>query len=197
MKNKRKLRPRMVPYKRKREKKTNYKKRLKLLMSGQARLVVRFTNQRIIAQLVSFDPKGDKIFLGTDSFALRKLGWSYSCNNFPAVYLTGFLFGREAVAKGQKEAILDTGLKSPLPRSKIYAFLKGVLDAGLRIPFAGEVLPADEIIAGKQIQDYALKLKENQQLYEQRFAQYLKVKAQPEKITENFKQIKQKIEQNK
>lgn len=193
MKNKRKLKPRMVLYRRKLEQKTDYKKRLKLLTSGKARLVVRFTNQRIIAQLVSFDAKGDKIIIGTDSFALRRLGWNFSCKNYPSAYLTGLLFGKEAISKGQKEAVLDTGLKSPLPKGKIFAFLKGVLDAGLRIPYGEEVLPADEMVGGKQIHDYALILKENQQLYEQKFSQYLKNKSPPEKITESFEQIKQKI----
>ena len=44
--------PKTVLYRRKREKKTNYAKRLTLLLSRKARLVVRFTNQRVIAQLV-------------------------------------------------------------------------------------------------------------------------------------------------
>ena len=84
--------PRTVPYRRKRENKTNYLKRLKLLLSRKGRLVVRFTNRKVVAQLVEFTPKGDKVLVATDSFALRKLGWQYSCKNLPAAYLTGFLF---------------------------------------------------------------------------------------------------------
>lgn len=193
MKNKRQLRPRTVPFRRKREQKTDYNKRLKLLISGKTRLVVRFTNQRIIAQLVTFDTSGDKVVFGVDSFALRSLGWNFSCKNFPAAYLTGFIFGKNAVSKGHKEAILDTGFKSPLHKGKIYAFLKGALDAGLQIPFKEDILPKEEQMNGKKIQDYAERLKENNTEYEQRFAQYLKNKVQPENIVNIFEQVKQKI----
>ena len=193
MKNKRRLKPRTVLYRRKREQKTNYKRRLKLLMSRKTRLVVRFTNQRVIAQLVTFDTKGDQVVLGVDSFALRKLGWSFSCKNFPAAYLTGFLLGKAALAKGQKEAILDTGSRSPLHKGKIYAFLKGSIDAGLQIPSTEEILPEEDRISGKHIQDYAIKLKDEQSVYEKRFGQYLKNKVQPENIVQNFEQVKQKI----
>ena len=59
--------PRTVPYRRKRENKTNYLKRLKLLISRKGRLVVRFTNKRVLAQLVEFTSKGDKVLVGVDS----------------------------------------------------------------------------------------------------------------------------------
>jgi large subunit ribosomal protein L18 len=41
-----------VPWRRRREGKTNYYKRLKLIRSGKPRLVVRRTNKYIIAQIV-------------------------------------------------------------------------------------------------------------------------------------------------
>ena len=99
--------PRTVLYRRKREKKTNYSKRLKLILSGKERVVLRFTNQKIIVQLVKFEAKGDKILLGADSFALKKWGWSYSCKNLPAAYLTGLMFGKEALKKGHDNVKLD------------------------------------------------------------------------------------------
>ncbi|MBI4983282.1 50S ribosomal protein L18, partial [Candidatus Woesearchaeota archaeon] len=117
--------PRTVFYRRKREQKTNYPDRLKLLLSKKIRLVIRFTNKKIISQLIEFDTKGDKVLLAVDSFQLKKFGWNYSYKNFPAAYLIGVLMAKTAVKKGYQEAILDTGLKSPLKKSKIYAFLKG------------------------------------------------------------------------
>ena len=48
--------PKTVAYRRKREGKTNYKKRLSLLLSQKNRVVVRFTQTQIIGQVVSFEP---------------------------------------------------------------------------------------------------------------------------------------------
>ncbi len=145
--------PRTVLYRRRREQKTNYKQRLKLLASRKLRLVVRFTNQRVISQLVKFEEKGDKIVAEADSTALKKLGWDYSGKNFPAAYLTGLLIGKNAVKKGFTEAILDAGLKSPLKKSKTYAFLKGVLDGRLNVPHGDDMFPAEDRITGKHIND--------------------------------------------
>ena len=184
--------PRTVPYRRKRENKTNYLKRLKLLLSRKGRLVVRFTNRKVVAQLVEFTPKGDKVLVATDSFALRKFGWQYSCKNLPAAYLTGFLFGKKVAEKKYKgEMVFDTGFRSPLHKGKYYAFLKGVLDAGVSVPHSGkDLFPDDKKIQGAHIQDYAGKIKKDGK---GQFAQYLKSNAAPENISAAFAQVKQKL----
>lgn len=184
--------PRTVLYRRKREQKTNYLKRLKLLFSRKGRLVVRFTNKRVLAQLVEFTPKGDKVLVGTDSFALRKYGWQYSCKNLPAAYLTGFLFGKKVAEKKYKgEMVFDTGFRSPLHKGKYYAFMKGALDAGVSIPHGGkDLFPDDKKIQGMHIQDYAGKVKKDGK---GQFAQYLKSNASPENISLAFTQVKQKL----
>jgi len=187
--------PRTVSYRRKREQKTDYHKRLKLLVSKELRLVVRLTNQKIIGQLVRFLPAGDEVVLGTDSFALRALGWTYSCKNFPAAYLTGLLLGKRALEKGEKKAILDTGFRQTFPKGRVYAFLKGVIDAGLEVPYGEEekIFPTMERISGKHVEEYAQKLKgENEKEYKEHFSQYLKSNA-PEKIAAVFEQVKSKI----
>lgn len=185
--------PRTVPYRRKRSQQTNYHKRLRTLLSGKARLVVRLTNQRVIAQVINFTSRGDKVLAATDSFALKKLGWKYSCKNIPAAYLTGILAGKKAKAKGCNELILDTGLRNPLKKSKIFAFLKGVLDAGVKIPHSKEdIFPSLERIQGKHIQEYALKMQIDKEKYNSHFAQYLKNKIEPAKITAAFEEIKKK-----
>lgn len=143
-----------VLYRRKREQKTNYKKRLHLLLSKTPRVVVRFTNTRVIAQLVEFTPAGDRVLVGLDSTALKKQGWTHSLKNSPAAYLTGLLFGKTALGKGQKEGILDTGFRTPLHKGKTYAFLKGVLDSGFEVPHGGEeVFPHEDRIQGKHIEN--------------------------------------------
>lgn len=187
------LKPRTVLFRRKREQKTDYQNRLKLLLSKQFRLVVRFTNSRIIAQVVEFQMQGDRILMALDSSALRKAGWNYSLKNFPAAYLTGLLLGKKAQERGIKQAILDPGTKAPLKKSKVYAFLKGIADSGLSVPHGDkEIFPGEDRLSGKHISDYARQL-EGKKEYEARFNQYLKNKHLPEDITKAFAEAKQKI----
>ena len=148
--------PQTVPYRRKSEKKTDYNKRLQLLLSRKPRLVVRFTNYKIIGQLVEFSEKGDKVLIGVDSSALKKLGWESSLKNISAAYLIGFLLGKKIVAKGTNEAILDTGLRTPLKKGKTYAFLKGIIDAGLNVPAGNEEIFPDNLrIEGQHLKNDA------------------------------------------
>lgn len=186
--------PKTILYRRKREGKTNYPKRLKLLLSAKPRLVVRLTNQKIIAQVVSFDGKGDHILAAVDSSSLKKHGWNYSCKNIPAAYLTGLLLGKVALEKGCREAVLDTGFRSSFGKGRLTAFLKGTLDAGMTIPHGKkEIFPDEERIGGKHVQDYARKVKENKKIYEKVFGGYLRSNFLPEKISEEFEKVKQKI----
>ncbi len=185
--------PKKVLYRRKSEGRTNYKKRMRILLSNKLRVVVRFTNTKVLAQITKFTGAGDLVLVGVDSDALKKLGWNYSLKNFPAAYLTGLLLAKKAIASGIKEGVLDTGFSTPFKGGRAYAFLKGAVDGGLDIPFSEKILPSEERINGGKIADYAKKLAENKEIYNQRFGQYLKNNAQPEKIVEQFEVIKQKI----
>lgn len=132
------------------EAKTDYKARLALLKSEKPRLVIRKTNNYLIAQIVQTDIAQDKIICGITSKILISKGWapelSGSLKSLPACYLTGLLLGRSALEKGIKKAILDLGMHTSVKNSRIYALLKGVIDAGLEIPHAKEVLPEMEMI---------------------------------------------------
>lgn len=146
-----KLSPRTVPYRRAREQKTSYKKRLLLLRSGKLRLVVRLTNRRLIGQLVQFTVSGDTIIAGVDSFSLRKLGWTHSTSNLPAAYLAGLLLGKKGLAKKCTEAVVDTGFRQPAKKGRIYAFVKGASDAGIAIPHDEAVFPDQDRLQGKHL----------------------------------------------
>lgn len=143
-----------VKFRRRRDGRTNYKKRMKLLLSEAPRLVVRKTNKHIITQLISFDTKGDKIIASYHSTKLKKIGWSHSTKNLPAAYLTGYALGVIALKKGSSTAVLDTGLNQTVGGSKIFAALKGAIDAGMKIPCSKEILPNEDRIKGKHISDY-------------------------------------------
>lgn len=150
-----------IKYRRRRENKTNYKKRLNLLKSKSIRLVIRPTNKYIIAQLVRFHSDGDKIICSANSKELKKLGWNISCSNTPAAYLTGFLCGLKAIKAikiSDTDAILDIGIKISTKGSKIYASGKGAVDAGMKIPLSDEILPDEKRLKGGSISEATIKI---------------------------------------
>ena len=140
--------PKQVMYRRKRSGSTHYRKRLLLLLSGKPRIVVRCTGQRILGQFITFTPRGDCVEAGVDSFSLRKFGWNSSCKNIPAAYLTGLWLGKKMAGR---EAILDVGFRTPLKGGRVFAFLQGALEGGLRIPHQPDKFPSPERIQGQHI----------------------------------------------
>jgi large subunit ribosomal protein L18 len=142
-----------VPLRRRREHKTNYKYRLRLLKLRLPRAVVRKSLKHTIVQFINYSADGDHVLVSASSVELRKLGWDGSTSNLPAAYLTGLLAGKRAAAKKIETAVLDMGLHSPIKGSKIFASLRGILDAGISIPHGDEIFPNDDRIAGKHISD--------------------------------------------
>jgi len=143
-----------LKYRRRREGKTNYKIRLNILKSGKPRLVVRKSLNSIYIQLINFKPEGDKILASASGTELKKLGWKHNLGNIPSAYLTGLIIGKKILEKGVKEAILDIGMQKNIKGSRIYAALKGVVDAGVNIPHSEETLPSEDRISGKHIAEY-------------------------------------------
>jgi len=177
-----------MPFKRRKKGKTDYRKRLKLLYSKKPRLVVRKSLKHIKAQIIEYDPKGDKTILSATTQDLNKFGWNGS-NNLVSAYLLGLLIGKKALKKKISSVVLDMGLEASVKGSKIYAVLKGALDAGLSIPHSPEILPNEDRISGKHILDYAKKLKkDNLKKYKEQFSA-----SKPDQITEMFEKIKSKI----
>ncbi len=143
-----------VPRRRRREGKTDYRKRIKLIKSGKKRLVVRIQNNTIIAQIIEYNPEGDKTITQAISRELEKYGYEGNCSNTPAAYLTGILIGKRAQEKSVKEAVLDIGQNTPIKESKVFAVLKGALESGLDIPHGKEALPKDKRIKGEHIEEH-------------------------------------------
>ena len=143
-----------VPYRRKRQGKTNYRKRIKLLLASEPRLVVRKSLSNVLAQIVEYSAKGDKILISAHSNELKKLGWKYGKNNVPACYLVGLLLGKKAKDKKVKDAVLDLGLQMTTKGSKLYAVVKGAIDSGINIPCNQKVLPNDDRLSGKHISSF-------------------------------------------
>ena len=164
-----------------------------MLASTKPRLVIRKTSKNIIAQIIDFDQKGDKIIASAYSRELQKFGWNFSGNNISSAYLTGLLCGIRAVKKKVKEVILDIGLYTSIKGSIIYAVLKGALDSNLQIPHSKDILPDEKRIAGEHIVSYANLLSKNKESYQKQFSGYLKKNIRPEDIQKYIKETKERI----
>jgi len=140
-------------YKRRVTKKTNYLKRLGLLKSGKPRLVIRLSNLYINIQYILHNPKGDISKVNILSKMLKNYGWNKSFKNTPAGYLIGYLFGKKVLKdkKLGKELIFDIGLQKSQKGGRLYAVIKGAVDAGLKIPVSEEVFPSKDRIEGKHL----------------------------------------------
>ena len=144
-----------VPMRRRREARTDYHQRLRLLKSGKPRLVARTSNTQVRAQLVATGPQGDETVASARSNDLREYGWEAPTGNMPAAYLTGLLAGLRALDAGGERAVLDIGLHSPTPGSKVFAVQEGAIDAGLEIPHNDSVLADWSRTRGEHIAAYA------------------------------------------
>lgn len=182
----------VVKPKRRRNLITNYRRRMKMLEGRIPRVVVRISNKNIRAQLIEYTQKGDNTLVSATSANLVKYGWNAGGSNASAAYLTGFLCGSQAVKAGIKKAILDMGLKRPVPGSNIFATLKGVIDAGLEVA-SNAKYPTEQRLSGQHIAEYAAKLKSDKQAYARQFSGYLKKNIDPEKIPDLFNATKDKI----
>ncbi|KAK3996760.1 hypothetical protein QBC44DRAFT_137975 [Cladorrhinum sp. PSN332] len=93
-------------YKRRREGKTDYYARKRLITQAKNkynapkyRLVVRFTNRDIITQIISSEINGDKVFAAAYSHELKAYGIEHGLTNWAAAYATGLLLARRVLKK--------------------------------------------------------------------------------------------------
>ncbi|TGJ87001.1 hypothetical protein E0Z10_g1750 [Xylaria hypoxylon] len=93
-------------YKRRREGKTDYYARKRLITQAKNkynapkyRLVVRFTNRDIIMQIVTSEISGDKVFASAYSHELKAYGINHGLTNWAAAYSTGLLIARRVLKK--------------------------------------------------------------------------------------------------
>ena len=142
-----------VPFRRRREGRTDYRHRAALLRGGVVRFVVRKSNRHLRVQLVAYTDKGDKVLASAVSKELEELGWKASGKSTPGAYLTGMLAGKRAKEKEIEEAVLDIGLREPTKGATVFAALKGALDAGLEIPHSEDMIPSQDRISGKHMHE--------------------------------------------
>jgi len=128
------------------------------------RLVVRFTNTRVICQVVYSTILGDRCVAACDSKELERYGIPVGHKNYAAAYATGLLIARRTLDKygladkfkgketidGEEyhvesenedeegprpfKAILDVGLQRTCVGARLWGALKGAADGGLHVP---------------------------------------------------------------
>ncbi len=142
-----------VPFRRRRTGRTDYRRRLKLLRSGEVRAVVRKSLNQTVVQLVRYQEAGDRVLASAVSGELKAFGWTGATGNVPAAYLTGVLAGRRAKAGAIASAVLDLGIQRPARGGRLFAAARGLVDAGVAIPHGEDVFPADERVRGAHLGD--------------------------------------------
>jgi len=164
-----------VKYRRRRESKTDYGARRKMVKQAKYkynakkyRLVVRFTNSKVICQIAYATIQGDKIISQATSTELTKYGVPVGHKNYAASYCTGLLVARrllkqlnlESEFEGKKEVdgedfhieeeetdrrpfkcILDVGPQRTTAGARMWGALKGAVDGGLHIPHSNKLFP--------------------------------------------------------
>lgn len=154
---------------RKREGITDYRRRYRLIQSDNTRLVVRYSGKGVMAQLVQYEPDGDRVLATVTNRSLVKSGIELKGNNTTVCYLVGYLLGHKAKAKGIEYSILDTGRRAVTRGGRISAVMKGFSDAGVEIPHDESILPDEDRIEGKhlknkldsKLKEYVKKLEES------------------------------------
>lgn len=182
-----------VAFRRRREGKTDYAARLKLVDYEKSRLVVRVSNAHATVQVIDYAPEGDITLASAVSKQLAGFGYKGHTNNISAFYLTGYLCAKRALANGVENAILDIGLKSPIKGSKVFAALKGAVDAGLDVPHGDFIFPEDERIRGEHVANYAESLDAEE--VAAKFSKYLERGLNPADLPENFDETIKNIDE--
>jgi large subunit ribosomal protein L18 len=154
-------------------------------------VTVKISDQNVAAQVLRPTLTGDIVIASAHSRELAKHGWKGAFNNLPACYLTGLLLGKKALQKEINNAVLYIG-KNHFT-SRVAACMKGIVDAGVRMPVSEESLPDEERISGHHIAEYSNVLKENEKEYNSRFSAILKNGLKPEDYPSHFEDIKNRI----
>jgi large subunit ribosomal protein L18 len=97
---------------------------------------------------------GDRTLVAANSAELESYGFKGSTSSTPAAYLTGMLFAVKAKKAEHGRAILDIGLNRATPGARVFAALKGAVEAGLEVPHGEKILPSDERAKGAHIAAY-------------------------------------------
>ena len=118
-------------------------------MSKRDFISVSITNENTQVQILKPEITGDKVIASAHSRFLLKDGWKGSRKNIPAAYLTGYFAGKKALSIGVDNAIVYSGTRKYTQR--MAAVVKGLVDAGIKVPSDEETFPPEERINGEHL----------------------------------------------
>lgn len=146
-----------VSKRRRKENKTDYKKRFNLLKSGMPRIVFRKTNTQVLAQYVISNEAQDKVEFGISSKDLVSYGWPEkskgSLKSTTASYLVGYYAGKKILNGEMKKPIVDFGMENMIYKSRVFGFLKGLVDAGVEVGHREDSFPDESRIKGEHMKN--------------------------------------------
>ena len=177
-----------------RQRKTNYRKRERLLAGRRDFVTVHISSQNVTAQLLRPNIGGDISLASVHSRELTSFGWKASRKNLPTCYLVGLLLGKKSIGKGINKAVLYTAKRSFT--SRISACIKGIIDSGMESPFSEEVLPDETRINGTHIATYAKDQKSDETQFKSKFSGMLDSGLNPEDLPSHFSEVKSRIDES-
>ncbi|GLT71150.1 hypothetical protein SLA2020_431870 [Shorea laevis] len=132
-----------VKFKRRREGKTDYRARIRLINQDKNkyntpkyRFVVRFTNKDITAQVISASIAGDLVLAAAYSHELPHYGLEVGLTNYAAAYCTGLLLARRVLNKLEMDSEYEgnveaTGEDYSVEPAESRRPFRALLDVGL------------------------------------------------------------------
>ncbi|MFQ5951280.1 MAG: 50S ribosomal protein L18 [Candidatus Geothermarchaeales archaeon] len=179
---------------RRRESRTDYAARKKLLLSGQSMLVTRKTSKYVYASICLPSGKGDVTLASACSKELSDAFDLVSLRNLPSAYLTGLLAGRRARERNLKTAVVCLGPAWSPNASIPFAVAQGCVDAGLKIPVGGQAEVDQDRLRGQHIAQFSKKLRETgEERFSEVFSRYARLGVDPQTLPETVDSIKLRI----
>ncbi|VFV41322.1 60s ribosomal protein l5-like, partial [Lynx pardinus] len=211
VKNKAYFKRYQVKFRRRREGKTDYYARKRLVIQDKNkyntpkyRMIVRVANRDIICQIAYARIDGDMIVCAAYAHELPKLLNRFGMGKIyeGQVEVTGDEYNVESI-DGQPGAFtcyLDAGLARTTTGNKVFGALKGAVDGGLSIPHKNKEFNAEvhrKHIMGQNVADYMRYLmEEDEDAYKKQFSQYIKNNVTPDMMEEMYKKAHAAIREN-
>ena len=183
-------------FRRRREGKTDYRKRRGIIVGKNPFLSVRISGRFVYSQILSPTSEGDLTLCAASSRDLeKKFGWKGSSKSVPGAYLTGFYLGQLAGEKKIKNAVLYSGVGRFVHGSRLASVINGAKDAGLEVKVDEESLPDESRLKGSHIAEFAKKLENDDSAkYNRMFSKMISSGVSPIDYPAHFDAVKHAIE---
>jgi len=185
-------------YRRRREGKTDYRLRKKIVISHLPFVAIRVSNKNILLQIIKAETNGDTILGSAQSKQLQKFGWPFTRKSIPASYLCGLMLGLRVKDKIGSRVIVYMGVEPYIIASRAAAAIKGLVDSGLKVEANPKSFPEDEKIRGDHIVSYVKNLRASDlDLYNKRFSNYIREGLNVEEFSNIFEKVRKAIIERK